>query len=152
MEHFKSKNSHHKNMASKRRWYGTYHTNLVTQKYQEKTDMKAIKMDRHQNEDVIDINKDKEQVRSPESLEILASTDFLINLWFLSYLAFMALNVLIWILEMYICIITTLYLHKCCITSHVLLGPRLQFSQFFTQYLLTHKVLMSLKKNCSSTF
>ena len=30
----------------------------------------------HWNEDVIDINKDKEQIRSPESLKILTSTQF----------------------------------------------------------------------------
>ena len=35
-----------------------------------------IKMDGHWNEDVIYINKDKEQVTSPESLEILTSTQF----------------------------------------------------------------------------
>ena len=38
-----------------------------------------IKMDGHWNEDVIDINKDKEQVRSPESLKILTSTQFCIQ-------------------------------------------------------------------------
>ena len=63
----------------------------------------------------------------------------------MSYSGFMTPNVLIWILKMYICIPATLYLHKCCITSCVHSGLRLQFSHFFTQYLLAHKVLMSLK-------